>query len=241
MSSVWRAIMTLVTVGVCSFLLGKAYARPPEIVTGPHVAPILTNRQPFMVPEGCSNLALFKKVVANTNNLAADLGRITDGKKNCDEENQVVLTKRVRWIQIDLERPSELFVIVIWHDFSGFDVCKGVVVQAADDPDFTQNLRTLFNNDYDDLNGLGAGTDLEYHESNLGALIDTHGIHCRYLRFYCRGTRAPERGNGHSFSTYTEIEAWGLPVDTQKPVGGTNAVPQKLVPLPLKIPNPPFM
>lgn len=152
-------------------------------------------------------------------------------------ENMVIVAPQVRWVQIDLEKQCELYAILIWHDFSLWDVCEGVVVQASNDPEFAKDVHTLFNNDYRDLNHLGAGADLEYYETNFGKLIDAHAVRSRYLRFYCRGDHSALK----RYSTYIEIEAWGLPVDTIKPVGSTNTAPPKLAPLPLKLPAPAMM
>ena len=44
-------------------------------------------------------------------------------------------------------------------------VYHDVIVQVADDPDFIENVRTIFNNDSDNTSGLGVGTDREYFET----------------------------------------------------------------------------
>ncbi|HOF41528.1 MAG TPA: hypothetical protein PLD73_15770, partial [Candidatus Hydrogenedentes bacterium] len=82
------------------------------------------------------------------------------------------------------------------HDF---------VVRVANDPDFTQDVVTLYNNDHDNSAGLGAGTDKEYVESNEGRLVDGKGAEARYVRLYSKGNTSNERNN------YVEVEVWGIP------------------------------
>ena len=62
-----------------------------------------------------------------------------------------------QWVQIDLEKPQEIFAVVVWHAHDVQKVYHGVIVQVADGPDFTtaQNVRTLFNNDVENKAGLG--------------------------------------------------------------------------------------
>jgi hypothetical protein len=157
------------------------------------------------------------------------LEQITDGEKSFEPEQIVELGWSVRWVQIDLEQPSELFAIAMWHDYSlPPNIYRGMIVQAADDSNFTTNVRTLFNNDYENLNGLGKGADLEYAETFQGKLIDAHGIKARFLRFYCHGCHDGQRSN------YTEIEAWGLPASDK----ANTSPPRQLAPLPLRLPIP---
>lgn len=94
---------------------------------------------------------------------------------------------------------------MIWHNHNRIALFLGVVVQAADDAEFTKNVWTLFNNDHNNLTGLGMGTDKQYFETHEGKLIDAKGIKARYLRFYSNGS------NRSPLNAYQEIEAWGLP------------------------------
>ena len=95
--------------------------------------------------------------------------------------------------------------IVIWHDHRYVQVFRCVVVQSADDPDFTKNVQTIFNNDYENIAGLGIGTDKQYFETNQGKLIDTKGKKARYLRFYSKGS------NKSAYNVYQEIEVYAIP------------------------------
>ena len=80
-----------------------------------------------------------------------------------------------------------------------------MVVQAADDPEFTKNTRTIFNNDFDNSSGLGIGADKEYFETHQGKLIDAKGVKARYLRFYSKGSSMT------AYNVYQEIEVYALP------------------------------
>jgi hypothetical protein len=78
-------------------------------------------------------------------------------------------------------------------------------VQVADDADFTQNVRALYNNDYDNSAGLGVGNDKEYFENYEGRLIDAKGAKGRYVRLYSNGSTYS------ALNRYTEVEVYGLP------------------------------
>jgi hypothetical protein len=108
----------------------------------------------------------------------------------------------VQWVQIDLDSPQEIFAIVLWHAHDAPKVYHGVVVQVADNAGFTENVRTLFNNDQDNGDGLGAGANREYFETNEGKLIEGNGAKARYVRLYSRGSHMNE---------YTEVEVYGRP------------------------------
>ena len=45
---------------------------------------------------------------------------------------------------LDLEKDYDIYAMVLWHDHRYVQVFRCVVVQAADDPDFTKNVRALF-------------------------------------------------------------------------------------------------
>ena len=80
-----------------------------------------------------------------------------------------------------------------------------VVVQVADEAEFLQNVRTLFNNDQDNTSGLGQGADREYFETYEGKLINAKGLQGRFLRFYSKGSTES------ALNEYTEIEVYGRP------------------------------
>lgn len=187
---------------------------PPAFVGTPSDTPVPSNvekpsgkpRPPLMVPPGVVNVALGKPVTSSaTNVLAEKLAKITDGEKEANDENTVLLRRGPQWVQIDLGKPYELYAIAVWHAFDAPKIYHGVVVQVADDAAFTKNVRTVFNNDRDNGDGLGAGTDREYFESNEGKLIPAKGDVARYVRLYSRGSTETR------MNEYTEVEVYGRP------------------------------
>jgi hypothetical protein len=75
--------------------------------------------------------------------------------------------------------------------------------RVADDPDFIENARTVFNNDSDNSSGLGFGTNREYVETCEGKLINAKGVKARFVRFYSKGSTES------ALNEYTEIEVYG--------------------------------
>jgi hypothetical protein len=163
-------------------------------------------RPPLLVPPGVSNVALGKTVTSSaTNTLPEKLAKITDGDKEANDSSIVLLHKGVQWVQIDLDSPQEIYAIVVWHAHDAPKVYHGVVVQVADNAKFTENVRTLFNNDQENGDGLGAGTNREYFESHEGKLIEGKGTKARYVRLYSRGSTESH------MNEYTEVEVYGRP------------------------------
>lgn len=178
-----------------------------KIPKGPHVEKVPDKPRPvFMVPKGVTNVAIGKKVTSSVEKLfTGTLPQITDGKKEAYDEQVVEMRKGTQWVQVDLEKEYEIYAIVFWHDHRFLQAFHDVVVQAADDAEFTKNVRTFFNNDVDNSSGLGIGTDKEYFENHEGKLIDTKGAKARYLRFYSKGSSQT------AYNVYQEIEVYALP------------------------------
>jgi hypothetical protein len=179
---------------------------PKDIQTNSYTEPYPEKpRPPFMVPNGLKNLATGAKLTSSDKNAGADtLSKITDGDKEASDQAIIFLRKGTQYIQMDLgSSPSEIFAILIWHAHNSVKVYHDVVVQAADDAEFTQNVKTIFNNDQDNSSGLGVGTDREFFETNEGKLIDAKGIKAQYLRFYSKGSTES------ALNEYTEIEVYG--------------------------------
>jgi hypothetical protein len=163
-------------------------------------------RPPFMVPEGTENLAKGRPVTGSDSEpVIGELRCITDGDKEGTDGKYVELGPNRQFIQIDLGRTSAIYAIVVWHYHGEGRVYHDVVVQVADDPDFIEGVRTLYNNDYDNSAGLGIGSDLEYIEDYRGRLIDAKGAAARYVRLYSRGSTSDDRNH------YIEVEVHGKP------------------------------
>jgi len=185
----------------------KFVGTPSDAPVDPNVEkPSDHPRPPLMVPPGVSNLALHKPVTtSDTNKPADELAKVTDGDKESGDQSVVLLHKGSQWVQIDLGNPNEIYAIVIWHGFDEPKVYHAVAVQVADDASFTQNVRTLFNNDFKNVDKLGVGTNREYFESHEGKLIEGKGAVARYVRLYSDGSTVAR------WNEYTEVEIYGRP------------------------------
>jgi hypothetical protein len=168
-------------------------------------------RPPFLVPEGTVNLALGKPVTSSDNEpIIGELKMVTDGDKEATDGSFVELGPAKQWVQIDLKGPCAIYAILVWHYHGEGRVYHDFVVQVADDPDFIEGVRTLYNNDFDNSSGLGLGKELEYIEDFRGRLIDTRGAACegvkaRYVRLYSKGNTSNDQNH------YIEVEVHGKP------------------------------
>jgi hypothetical protein len=161
---------------------------------------------PLLVPKDVVNVAPGKKISCSDKNAnAGDLAKLNDGDKEAEEGGILLLHKGLQWVQFDLGAPHEIFAIVIWHGFDTPKIYRSVLVQVADDADFTQNTRTLFNNDRENSAGFGIGADRQYFESNEGKIIDAKGMRSRFVRLY-------SNGNSDSLlNEYIEVEIYARP------------------------------
>jgi hypothetical protein len=168
--------------------------------------PSETPRPPLMIPPGCKNLAAgVMPTSSDANASESKLAKITDGKKEAYEEQIALLRKGVQHVQLDLQKPAEIYAIVIWHAHDASKVYRNVVVQIADDAEFTKNVRTLFNNDAENEAGQGVGKDRQYFENYEGKLIPVKGEKAQFVRSYSRGSTES------ALNEYTEVEVWGKP------------------------------
>lgn len=180
---------------------------PKDIQLSSYVEPLSDKpRAPMMVPGGLKNLAVGSKLTCSDKNATAStLQKVLDGDKEATDESIIFLRKGTQWVQIDLGSVNEVFALVIWHAHNSAKVYHDIIVQAADDADFIENVRTLYNNDQDNTSGLGVGTDREYFETHEGRLINAKGVKARYLRFYSKGSTES------ALNEYTELEVYGRP------------------------------
>ncbi len=163
-------------------------------------------RPPFLVPVGTTNVAAGKPVSASDSEPSmGSLDRITDGDKEATDGSIVELGPGVQHVTIDLRDRYEIYAVVVWHYHLRPHVYLDVVVQVSDDPQFSDGVKTVFNNDLDNSARLGRGADLHYVETNEGKLIDTQGIRGRYVRLYSNGHA------GGDLNHYIEVEVYGRP------------------------------
>ena len=179
----------------------------PVPLNVPNLEPPMKGKRPdFMVPAGTVNLAKGKKVTASDNSpVVGTLDLVTDGDKAGDEGSWVELGPGKQWVQIELAKSANIFAVLVWHFHSQARVYRDVVVQVADDPAFKSGVTTIFNNDFKDELGLGAGKDLNYVETYQGKLIDAKGVKGRYVRLYSNGNTT------NKLNDYIEVEVWGKP------------------------------
>jgi hypothetical protein len=187
---------------------------PPPLFVGTPVPLNVTNLEPptrgprpdFLVPAGTINLARNKKVTASDSDPdVGTLDMIVDGDKDGNEGSWVELGPGKQWVQIDLAKKANIYAILIWHFHSQARVYRDVAVQVSDDPTFRSGVTTIFNNDFKNELGLGAGKNLNYIETYQGKLIDAKGVTGRYVRLYSNGNTA------NKLNHYIEVEVWGKP------------------------------
>jgi hypothetical protein len=180
---------------------------PREAPKGVDMEPTPTQPPPpLMVPSDVRNVAPGKKITCSDKGVtAAALARITDGNKSAEEDSAALLRKGLQWIQFDLGAAHEIFAIVFWHAHDTPKVYRSVIVQVADDADFTQNVRVLYNNDRDNSAGLGAGMDRQYFETYMGKTVNAKGVRARFVRLYSHGS------TDSALNEYTEVEIYGRP------------------------------
>ena len=187
---------------------------PPPIFVGtpvpvnvPNLEPTPPEKRPdFLVPAGTTNLALGKKVTASdTDPVTGTLDLVTDGDKAGDEGSWVELGPGKQWVQIDLAKEADIYAVIVWHFHQQKRVYRDVIVQVSDDPAFSKDVTTIFNNDYAGDLGLGKGADMAYIETYQGKLINAKGVKGRYVRLYSNGNTTSKMNH------YIEVEVWGKP------------------------------
>lgn len=184
----------------------KEAGTPKTIPAGSTVDLNSKPQPPLLVPKDAVNVAPGKRITCSDKNVVADdLAKLTDGDKEAEESSILLLHKGLQWVQFDLGGPYETYAIAIWHAFDTAKIYRAVIVQVAEDPDFTDNVRTLFNNDRENIAGLGIGTDRQYFESNQGKIIDAKGARARFVRLYSNGN------SDSRMNEYTEVEIYARP------------------------------
>jgi len=180
----------------------------PENMNVPNLEkPLGKARPPFLAPVGTKNVA-FEKPVDSTDPepVIGELEMLTDGDKEAADGSFVEFGPMVQNVTIDLEGKYTIYAIVLWHFHKQPRVYFDVIVQVADDAQFTQNVQTIFNNDINNSASQGKGSDKHYVETAEGKLIDTKGVQGRYVRCYSNGN------NNNDLNQYIEVEVYGKPV-----------------------------
>jgi len=168
-------------------------------------------RAPFPAPAGVTNLALNKKVTSSdADPIIGELSLVTDGDKGGTDGSFVELAPGKQWVQIDLEKPADIYAVAVWHFHAEGRVYHGMIVQVSDDPKFAEKVTTIFNNDFTNAWGLGAGKQLQYIEDHRGKVIDASSAagrpaRGRYVRLYSNGNTSNDQNH------YIEVEVYGKP------------------------------
>ena len=168
-------------------------------------------REPFLAPEGVVNLSHGKKVTSSDSApIIGELTMVTDGDKEGADGSFVELGPGKQWVQIDLEKAADIYAVLVWHYHGEARIYHDVIVQVSDDANFANDVKTVFNNDFDNSSGLGAGKNLEYIEDYRGKLIavkDEKGqpVRGRYVRLYSKGNTSNDMNH------YVEVEVFGKP------------------------------
>lgn len=168
--------------------------------------PLGKARPPFMAPLGVKNISSKKPVISSDDApVIGEIAMITDGDKEAEDGSYVELGPFQQHVTVDLGGKNEIYAVVLWHYHKQARVYFDVIVQVADDKDFTTNVKTIFNNDDDNSAGMGVGKDMNYIETSEGKLIDAKGVKGRYVRAYSNGN------NNNDLNHWIELEVWGRP------------------------------
>lgn len=200
--------MVALDLGLTVDAVTRATPGNPEGVKPPHLREEV-KRKDFIVPEGLENLALYKDVTSSVDepNLG-DLDQVTDGIKKSGDFDFVEMGEGPHWIQIDLAETRTLYAIAIWHFYKNATIYNDVIVQIADDPAFTKNVRTLLNNDHDNSAKMGKGTDAAFYTRWWGELVDARGAdgtgaRARYVRIHT------SEGMEGEWVRFVEVDVYG--------------------------------
>lgn len=170
-----------------------------------NLEPIEIKQKPLMVPPGLVNLASGRPVTSSNDlPIIGDLEFVTDGDKDAADGSYVELGPQLQWVQIDLGDLYELHGLWVWHFHKSPRAYVDVVVQISADPEFNTGREvTIYNADHDDSLGFGRGRNKAYVDTNLGRVMNAHGLAARYVRLYSSGNTSNEMNH------YTEVEVWG--------------------------------
>ena len=163
------------------------------------------DRPPFMAPKGAVNVAAKKTVTSSEPPVHGALKQLTDGDKHYARTSLVELPDGAQWVQIDLEKETDIYAVVVWHFHEGKRVYFDIVAQVSNDKEFNEGVTAIYNNDHDNSAGLGVGKDKEYIETYQGRLMDAKAASGRYLRLFSKGNTADD------FNHYVEVEVYGIP------------------------------
>ena len=197
---------------VLNIVLPKAmFKGTPVPMNEPNIAPGRAKGQEravIKVPEGSVNLALKKPVTSNEPlPVVGDLEMVTDGDKSGEDGHNVDIGFGKKWVQVDLGLNANIYGVSVWHYHGQARAYRDVIVEVADDEDFTQNVQMVFNSDHDNSYGKGIGEEMGYVETNEGRyMYCPKGTKGRYVRLHSQGNTSNDQNH------YIEVEVYGIPV-----------------------------
>jgi len=179
----------------------------PIDVRAPHREPYRGYDVPppqLLVPEDTRLLSTGCRVSCSAPKIAAkELALVTDGDKQFTQLSYLELPPGLQWVQIDLTTQVVVQAICIWREQPDMRVYRDTIVQLSNDPEFSSDVITVFNNDYDNSTGLGKGGNKEYFEDHFGRRIKVDAVQARYLRVFSNGNTSDP------YNHFTEIEVYG--------------------------------
>ena len=130
--------------------------------------------------------------------------RLFDGVTDSAYPNFVDVGADSKFIVIDLGSAVMVDGLNVWRFYNDDRQYHDVVYQLSTTSDFSTDVTTVFNNDANNSNQQGTGSDQEYREGPLGRPVYFPPVRARYLRLWSRGNTV--NNNNH----YTEVEVYGM-------------------------------
>jgi len=226
---IWIGVCLLTCAG-CQHEMVKLETDLPSVEGGRTQDPRQKLAESFLVPRGTKLLSRGVEVTSSykLEPIVGELKCVTDGDKEWSAF--VELESGLHWVQLDLGKSYALHAILVWHSYYPFGyygeysshrrVYEDVVVQISNDPAFTNDVKTVFNNDHDNSSGLGKGKDDTYLETSEGLWVDPKGLEGRYVRLYSHGHKCGRKQDEAmtkvDLNQYIEVEVYGKSVRDQK-------------------------
>lgn len=120
------------------------------------------------------------------------------------------------WLQLNLGKKYSVSELKLWIYYDDNRYLNNLIILAADDKEFTQNARVVWNADKENFFGLGAGANEDMPPSTAAGYTVTlpKAEDAQYLRFLNKGN------NKNQGAHWVEIEVYGTdsstPVETEE-------------------------
>ncbi len=173
----------------------------PTTTTTTSPATTTTSSTTTTLASPSTNVALNKAVTSSGPFYNGTSGAmVVDGNK--DTAGWADVGPNPQWVQVDLGQSYALSRVNLWHYYGDGRTYNDIIVQVSDSPDFSTRT-TVFNNDFDNSSGQGAGTDAPYAEAAIGKeILVNPTVTARYVRTWVNGSNVNPSGH------FVELEAW---------------------------------